>query len=461
MKTNFSVIQLQNPKFAESDKILKSCQHYGFCTSGCPTYVLLRDERDSPRGRIDLIKDMLEKGGAPDPKTVEHLDKCLSCGSCMTTCAVKVDYAHLIDHAREHIEQHYKRPFQERLLRSLIAFTVPRPAVFRLAVRLASVTRPLASILPRRFRPLFELSRTELPQSHALQSYYPAAGSRKYRVALLGGCAQQVLAPEINQATIRLLTQAGCDVVIPQSAGCCGSLALHMGRAGEAKRQARRNIESWSAEIDRENLDAILVNASGCGTTLKEYGHLFSDEADIASAAARVSQMAMDVTEWLVRLDLSALQAPAVSYSVVYHDPCSMRNVQKVTAPPRKLLRAAGYVVSDVPEGHFCCGSAGTYNMLKPDIARQLGDRKARNLESTGASLGATANIGCLTQIRQYTEMPMLHILQLLDWAYGGPLPPQLQGVELKKMERSAEADTYAVSLLGNDPRSEDSAAIW
>ena len=461
MKTNFSVIQLQNPKTAESDKILQSCQHYGFCTSGCPTYVLLRDELDSPRGRIDLIKDMLEKGGAPDSRTVEHLDKCLSCGSCMTACAVKVDYAHLIDHAREHIEQYYKRPFQERLLRSLIALTVPRPTIFRLAVRLAAITRPLANILPRRFKPLFELSRTELPPGHALQSYYPAAGVRKYRVALLGGCAQQVLAPEINQATIRLLTKAGCDVVIPQGVGCCGSLALHMGRTVEAKRQARRNIESWLAEIDRENLDAILVNASGCGTTLKEYGHLFAGEVDISSAAARVSGMAMDVTEWLVRLDLGTLQTSEVSYSVVYHDPCSMRNVQKVTGPPRRLLKAAGYVVSDVPEGHFCCGSAGTYNMLQPDIARQLGDRKAKNLESTGASVGATANIGCLTQIRQYTGMPMLHILQLLDWAYGGPRPPQLEGVQLTKVERSAETEAYAVSLPTNESGSEDGVAIW
>lgn len=463
MKTNFSIIQLRDPALAEADQILQSCQHYGFCTAGCPTYVLLRDELDAPRGRIDLIKAMLEKGGAPDKSTVEHLDKCLSCGSCMTTCAVKVDYANLIDHARDHIERHYCRPFQERAMRAVLAYTLARPRIFRATVRAAAAFRPLGRILPRRWAPLFALAPDQLPAHHPLGTFHPSDGEARYRVLLLAGCAQQVLEPEINAATIRMLNRVGCDVFVAAEAGCCGSLSLHMGRQDEARAWAQKNIDAWLAVGQDTELDAIVVNASGCGSTVKEYGHLFQADEKYAARARQVADLAVDVSEWLDRIGLDGLTRREDSYAVVYHDPCSMRNVQKVTSAPRNLLRAAGYEVADVPEAHFCCGSAGTYNMLQPDIARDLGRRKAGHLESTQAALAATGNIGCLTQIRLYTDMPIVHTVQLLDWAYGGPMPSRLEGRSIPVLTpRQATVEESALDTNAPSPSpANDGTSIW
>lgn len=435
MKTSFTSEQLQDSRTAEADQILRSCQHFGFCTSGCPTYILLKDERDSPRGRIDLIKEMLEAGKDVDPVTVDHLDKCLSCGSCVTTCAVKVDYPHLIDHARSYIEEHYRRPLKERLLRALLARVLPRPALFRVAIHAARLMRPVRFALPHNLSPLFDLAPRMLPPRTDLAAVYPASGEQRHRVGLLAGCAQQVLEPEINAATIRLLNRLGCEVIVPPAAGCCGSLALHIGKQHLAQETAKRNILAWQREIELGRLDAIIVNSSGCGSTMKDYAHLLRD-SELAPLAQKMARLSKDVTEWLVSINPSP-PAPGLRYPVVYHDPCSMRNIQKVTAQPRKLLRAAGFEVHDVPEGHFCCGSAGTYNMLQPVIARELGRRKAENLHKVSACIGVTGNIGCLTQIRQYTELPMVHTMELLDWAYGGPMPERLRTVRLEPLPES------------------------
>ncbi|EJL82766.1 Fe-S oxidoreductase [Polaromonas sp. CF318] len=431
MQTNFSPDQLADVHIAEADKILKSCQHYGFCTSGCPTYVLLHDENDSPRGRIDLIKEMLESGPAPRAQTVAHLDRCLSCMSCMTTCAVQVDYMHLIDTARVHIEKTYSRPLPDRLLRELLAFVLPRPRLFAAMLALGRLGRPLKPLLPAGLRRLVDFIPPPAAARRPALTIYPAAGPRRWRVALLAGCVQPVIAPHINDATLRLLTRFGCEVVVPESAGCCGSLNLHMGKAEAARASARRNVLAWLAEMQGEGLDAIIVNASGCGTTVKDYGHLFLDNEAERLDAEKIAALCHDICEWLTAMALPEPAEPR-RLRVTYHDACSLRNAQKVTAEPRALLRHAGFIVSDVPESHFCCGSAGTYNLLQADIARQLGERKASHIAGTRPQIIAAGNIGCLTQIARYSAAPIVHTVELLDWAHGGETPPALRDLVLQ-----------------------------
>jgi glycolate oxidase iron-sulfur subunit len=440
MRTNFSQTQLAKPEIAEANGILETCVHYGFCTNTCPTYVLTRDENDSPRGRIDLIRAMLEGGGTPDPKTVHHLDRCLSCLACMTTCAVKVDYAHLIDRARSHIEQHYRRSWRERLVRLLLARVLPSPRLFLLALRFGRPAKSFVSLLPRELRPLVEMIPAEALQSELLApGSFAAQGPRRKRVALLAGCAQQALDGAINAATIRLLTRHGCEVLIARGAGCCGSLALHMGREADAHRAARANVAAWSRELATGGLDAIVVNASGCGTTVKDYGHVLARDPDTAGTARRIAALTRDVSELLEEIGLTATGRPA-AHKVAYHDPCSMQHGQHVTREPRDLLRAAGFDVIDVPEAHFCCGSAGTYNLLQPEMAAALGGRKADHIASVDPDLVATGNIGCIVQLRRYLRVPIVHTVELLDWATGGPRPPALEGVELRPPAEPAVA---------------------
>ena len=467
MKTNFSAAQLGQPHIAEADKILKTCQHFGFCTSGCPTYVILHDENDGPRGRIDLIKEMLESGQPPSAKTVEHIDRCLSCMSCMTTCAVNVDYMHLVDTGRAHIEAHYRRPFRERLARNALAYVLPRPALFRPALALGRLAARVEYLVPRSMRHALKLLPKNPPADTVVAvdastggsgnidvggttpAYlYPAWGVRRWRVAMLPGCVQPVLSPHINAATIRLLNRFGCDVVIPAASACCGSLTLHMGKQAAAKGFAARNVRAWQEELDGEGLDAILVNASGCGTTVKDYGHLLGDDVDLAPAAARVAALAMDICEWLARMDIPEPAAPR-RHRVAYHDACSLRNAQKVTTQPRALLRKAGFQVADIPEAHFCCGSAGTYNLLQPAMAAQLGERKAANISRTEPQIVAAGNIGCITQIGLYSGVPIVHTVELLDWAHGGPLPAALCGLELPQLEPEAAPEALGGKEAG------------
>jgi glycolate oxidase iron-sulfur subunit len=453
VQTAFTLEQLAQPTIAEADGILKTCVHYGFCTATCPTYVLFRDENDSPRGRIDLIRAMLEKGGAPDAKTVHHLDRCLSCLSCVTTCAVKVDYTHLIDIARAYIEDNYRRPLGERMLRRMIAELLPYPRRFAFALYLTRFANPLARVLPARLRNLIELAAAWPVIGEILRpGIYPAQGVRKMRVALLPSCVQQALDRNINAATIRLLQRHGCEVVVAAGVGCCGALPLHMGREAQGRALARANIAAWSAELP-SSLDAIVINASGCGTTVKDYAHLVDGED-----ASRIGRLTRDVTELLAELGLRGNAEP---YRVAYHDACSLQHGQRVTGQPRTLLARVGFNVFDVPERHFCCGSAGTYNLLQPDIAGALGQRKAQHVASVDPDIIAAGNLGCMVQIARFAQAPVVHTVELLDWATGGPMPDALRGRPLRKpalLAPQAALSDAAASLLPSDP---NATGVW
>jgi glycolate oxidase iron-sulfur subunit len=431
VQTNFTLAQLADPHVAESEKILRRCVHCGFCTATCPTYVTLGNELDSPRGRIYLIKDMLENGRPADEEVVTHIDRCLSCLACVTTCPSGVDYMHLVDHARIHIENTYRRPLVDRLIRNLLAAVLPYPARFRAALGFAKLGRPFAPLLNRvaALKPLGAMLDLA-PKSAARISDSAPPGTRvpetekRGRVAILSGCAQPVLDPGINKATLRLLARLGVEVVVPEGEGCCGALVHHMGREEQALDFARRNVDVWMREIDKGGLDAIVITASGCGTTIKDYGHMLRLDPAYADKAAKVSNLAKDITEYLSTLNLPRLEPTRLN--VAYHSACSMQHGQKITMAPKNLLKAAGFTVRDPGEGHLCCGSAGTYNILQPDISAQLKARKVRNIEATKADVIATGNIGCITQIASGTAIPILHTVELLDWAYGGPKPEKI-----------------------------------
>jgi glycolate oxidase iron-sulfur subunit len=435
MKTEFSAAQLADPDIAEADKILRACVHCGFCTATCPTYVLLGDELDSPRGRIYLIKEMLEKDRPPTADVVKHIDRCLSCLACMTTCPSGVNYMHLVDQARVRIEEQYTRPLTERLLRAALAWVLPRPAWFRLSMILARLAQPLAALLPvaatasatptlvRRIKAMLALAPASLPAAGpAGGSVFPARGERRGRVALLQGCAQQVLAPRINRAAINLLTRHGVEVVLVRDEQCCGALTHHLGRDGDALARARGNITAWSKEAELNGLDAILVTASGCGTVIKDYGFMLREDRDFAGPAARISALARDITEYLAGIKLQPSQQNG-DVVIAYHSACSLQHGQKITQAPKELLSNSGFVVKDVPESHLCCGSAGTYNILQPDIANRLRDRKVANIAMVKPDMIAAGNIGCMVQIAGGTSVPVVHTIELLDWATGGPRP--------------------------------------
>jgi glycolate oxidase iron-sulfur subunit len=435
MQTSFTEDQLRDPDIAESNRILRTCVHCGMCTATCPTFALLGDELDSPRGRIYLIKDMLENDRPATPDVVKHVDRCLSCLSCMTTCPSGVNYMHLVDHARRHIEETYERPAPERALRRLLSFLLPYPGRFRLALLGAGLARRLAPFVPgqgmmaERLRAMLRLAPAQVPPPSDLErpGVHAAEGPRRGRVALLAGCAQQVLAPSINEATIRLLTRMGIEVVVTRGQGCCGALDHHMGHHDPAMRLARANIEAWTEEMAKPGgLDAVVINASGCGTTVKDYGFMFRAEpGDWPQKAARVSGLAKDISEVLVAFGYQPTR-PAPGLSVAYHSACSLQHGQKITAAPKDLLKRAGFRVKDPAEGHLCCGSAGTYNLMQPEIAGQLRARKLANLNRTGADLIAAGNIGCLTQLAG-DALPTVHTVELLDWMAGGPKPASLR----------------------------------
>ncbi|WP_299845452.1 glycolate oxidase subunit GlcF [uncultured Roseovarius sp.] len=426
MKTEFTPEQLQDPGIARSNEILRSCVHCGFCTATCPTYQVLGDELDSPRGRIYLIKDMLENNRQPDAKTVTHIDRCLSCLACMTTCPSGVHYMHLVDHAREYIEQNYKRRWDDRALRWILSKILPYHTRFRLALLGAKIGRPFARLMPdARLRAMLEMapkvippvSRNDDPQS------FPARGTPRKRVALMTGCAQKALNTDINDATIRLLTRLGCEVVVAEGAGCCGALTHHMGKTSESHATAAKNIRAWASEMDGQGLDAIVINTSGCGTTVKDYGHMFRNEA-LAGDAARVSGIAMDVSELLMQLDLP--EGGDKDMIVAYHAACSLQHGQQIKTYPKDLLKRAGFTIVEPADPHLCCGSAGTYNLMQPEISAKLKARKIRTLEAKAPDVIAAGNIGCMMQIGSGTGVPILHTVELLDWATGGPKPRAL-----------------------------------
>jgi glycolate oxidase iron-sulfur subunit len=427
MQTQFSDSQLENPALAHASEVLRNCVHCGFCLATCPTYQILGDERDSPRGRIYLIKDMLEEGRPADDATVRHLDRCLSCLSCMTTCPSGVDYMHLVDHARAYIEETHERPWVDRQLRRVLSFVMPRPSIFRMALVAAQFPALLGPLVPGRLGAMLKLARRVIHAPSWLDrpQRIAATGSTKRRVALLTGCVQQVLAAEINEATVRLLTRLGCEVHIVKDLGCCGALSLHLGDEAGAIDHARRNTAALAPLIAEKAIDAVVVNASGCGTTLKDYGFLLRADAEYADTAKELSAMARDVTEVLGEIGLDGHQSE-MRLSVAYHSACSLQHGQRVTEQPQALLASAGFDVRAVPDGHLCCGSAGTYNIMQPKLATGLRDRKVENIASTGAQVIAAGNIGCMVQIGTASHAPIVHTVELLDWATGGPKPPAL-----------------------------------
>ena len=426
MQTNFTEAQLRDPGIARANEILRACVHCGFCTATCPTYQVLGDELDSPRGRIYLIKDMLENDRPADEKTVKHIDRCLSCLACMTTCPSGVHYMHLVDHARAHIEKTYRRPWRDRALRWVLARVIPYPTRFRLALLGAKMARPFARLLPdARLRAMVAMAPKQVPpvSRNDDPQVFPATGERRMRVALMTGCAQKALNTDINDATIRLLRRLGCEVVVAQGAGCCGALTHHMGREGESHASAAANIRAWMAEARAGGLDAIVINTSGCGTTVKDYGHMFRT-TDLAGDAGQIAALACDVTELLTRLKPEA-RAPE-PLRVAYHAACSLQHGQKVTAAPKTLLKAAGFEVVEPADPHLCCGSAGTYNLLQPEISGELKRRKVATLEARQPQVIAAGNIGCMMQIGSGTAIPVVHTVELIDWATGGPKPRAL-----------------------------------
>ncbi len=435
MQTKFSKDQLADPKLKEADRILRRCVHCGLCTAVCSTYVLLGDERDSPRGRIYLIKDMLENDRPASPEVQFHVDRCLSCLSCMTTCPSGVDYMHLVDIARNRIAKNEFRTFRDRMARALVANLIPYPERFRVAVKAASLGKPFVGLL-RRFgflelAEMLDLAPRDLPPSATYSGPGTAVSdmTRRARVILLAGCAQQVLRPDINDATIRLLARRGVDVVVSHGAGCCGALVHHMGREELALKQARKNIDVWQRQMSKHDVNAIIINASGCGTTVKDYGYMLKHDSEYASQAQEISDMTLDITEFLSRFDLG----PPKRYSslrVAYHSACSLQHGQRVHEQPMELLRRAGYSVAEIPEGHICCGSAGVYNILQSELARELLYRKVRNVRKARADLVAAGNIGCITQLEPYLGIPIAHTVELLDWAFGGPVPRGLEELE-------------------------------
>jgi glycolate dehydrogenase iron-sulfur subunit len=443
MQTTFTLAQLADPGVAESEKILRACVHCGFCTATCPTYVLLGDELDSPRGRIYLIKDMLENDRPATADVVKHIDRCLSCLACMTTCPSGVHYMHLVDHARAHIETTYRRPLVDRVLRALLASVLPDNRRFRWALAAARLARPFAGMFAALglapVAAMLLMAPARLPAKSAETGLYRpdlnletrpgqarGAVTRRGKVALLSGCVGPVIAPSINAAAIRVLRRHGIEVVVAEE-GCCGSLEHHMGRESAALEAARRRIDAWTAEIEGEGLDAILVTASGCGTTIKDYGFMLRNDRAYADKAARVSRLAMDVSEYLGRVKLAS-ELDLAGLTVAYHSACSLQHGQKIGRAPKELLSRIGFVVEDVPEGHLCCGSAGIYNILQPELAKRLRDRKVGNIEKVRPDVIAAGNIGCMTQIAAGTEIPVVHTVELIDWATGGPRPAALAG---------------------------------
>jgi glycolate dehydrogenase iron-sulfur subunit len=425
MQTDFTDSQLENPGLARANEILRACVHCGFCTATCPTYQVLGDELDSPRGRIYLIKDMLENDRPADAKTVKHVDRCLSCLACMSTCPSGVHYMHLVDLAREHIEETYKRPLMDRAMRWLLAQILPYPKRFRLAILGAWIARPVRGMLPANLRAMIEFAPKSLPPVSRNDDVqvFSAIGKRRKRVALMTGCAQKALNTDINDATIRILRRHGCEVVIAKRAGCCGAVTHHMGKTDASHASAARNIRAWMGEKISLGLDAVVINTSGCGTTVKDYGHMFRNDP-LAGDAATIAGLAKDVSEVLEDLDLP--EGGASKMRVAYHAACSLQHGQQIKHTPKDLLRRVGFEVVEPADAHLCCGSAGTYNLLQPEISGQLKTRKQETLAELSPDVIAAGNIGCMMQIGSGNDVPVIHTVELLDWATGGPKPPAL-----------------------------------
>ena len=419
MRTNFSPAQLADPHLADVEKNLRACVHCGICTATCPTYVLTGDERDGPRGRIVLMQNMLEADAAPSPETVRHLDRCLSCLGCRTACPSGVNYPRLIDTARAHIETHYRRPLGERLLRWLIAQVLTRPDVARTMLRLARLASPLSFLLPGRLRAMADKGAAIRPSSREPTAVMPPPPDAK-RIALMPGCVQKAVAPEIDEAVARLLARRGFSLVPAEGAGCCGSLSHHLGREGEARAWAKRAIEGFER---MGNVEAILISATGCSSHLKDLPHLFAGDPAWQPRAERFAATVKDFAELI---SPRGAESPH-HLRIAYHAPCSLQHGLRISGANETLLTAAGFEVLAIPEGHLCCGSAGSYSILQPELSNTLRGRKLANIAAIEPDVIATANIGCLEHLSGGT--PIVHVAELLNWAEGGPKPAALHQI--------------------------------
>ena len=433
MQTSFTKEQLKDKSIAKVDKILRACVHCGMCTATCPTYQVLGDELDSPRGRIYLIKDMLENERVPDENTVKHIDRCLSCLACMTTCPSGVDYMHLIDHSREYVEKKYKRSLDDRFMRWLLARVLPYPNRFRLSIYGAKLAKPFAFMIPKKFRTMVEFAPKKIPpkspndRPQIFKAKNIGKDNRKpiKRIALMTGCAQKVLNTDINDATIRILTRNGCEVVVAKGAGCCGALTHHMGKTDESHATGAKNIKAWFKEIAGEGLDAIVINTSGCGTTVKDYGVMFEGH-ELEKEAKEIAKITKDISEVLMELNIKPIKM-LKKPKVTYHAACSLQHGQQIKTFPKTLLKRVGFEVVEPVDSHLCCGSAGTYNLMQPEISTKLKTNKVKHIEATKPDVIATGNIGCMMQIGSSSDIPIVHSIELLDWATGGPTPPALR----------------------------------
>jgi len=432
METNFSQEQLKDDDNNSSEKIFRKCVHCGFCNATCPTYLLLGDELDGPRGRIYLIKDMLENNKPANEKIVKHIDRCLSCYSCMTTCPSGVNYMHLIDHGRNHIEKTYKRPFKDRLIRNFLSITLSKSINFRVIAILTRFIKPFSFFFPKKLKEMINFMPGKFPKKTLPKMKVYSAHKRKKpvaRVALLTGCVQKVISPQINEATIRLLNRHGIEVVVSKGIDCCGSLNHHLGKSDLANQTFKKNISIWYDEYLKNGLDAIISNTSGCGTTLKDYGFIFRSD-NLKKEAKKISELTKDISEYLeenVKLNFIKDNKNTKEYKIAYHSACSMQHGQKIHDLPINLIKKTGNQVFNIPDGHLCCGSAGTYNLLQSDIAKKLLENKISNIEKIKPQFITTGNIGCITQIANGTKIPILHTVEIIDWYTGGPKPEVLR----------------------------------
>ena len=434
METNFSKEQLKDKDNKSSEKIFRKCVHCGFCNATCPTYQLLGDELDGPRGRIYLIKDMIENKKLPNKHIVKHIDRCLSCYSCMSTCPSGVNYMHLIDHGRNYIEKTYKRPFNDRFIRNFLSIVLPNSTLFRFISLFTLFIKPFKYILPRRIREMIDLMPTSFPKKNLPKMNVYKSKKKKpvARVALLTGCVQKVISPQINESTIRLLNRHNIEVIVPKNVNCCGSIDHHLGKSDLALKTFKKNISIWYDEYLNNGLDAIISNTSGCGTTLKDYGFIFRSDNEYKKKAKKISELTKDITEYLdenVKLNFIDSQDKEKKYKIAYHSACSMQHGQKIHKEPINLIKKTGNEVLEISDGHLCCGSAGTYNLLQNDIAKKLLKNKVENIEKIKPQFISTGNIGCITQIANATKIPILHTVEIIDWYTGGPKPKILRNI--------------------------------
>ena len=434
MQTDFKNKQLHDTEIKSSEKIIRKCVHCGMCNATCPTYGISGDELEGPRGRIYLIKDMLEKNKPANKKIAKHIDSCLSCYACMTTCPSGVNYMHLIDHGRNHVEATYKRPLFDRLIRNVLSYTLPRPNIFLILTVLTKIIKPFSFLFPNFIKNSLNLMPSKIQSKKIKNKRVHSSDGEKTiaRVALLTGCVQRVISPEINDSTIRLLTRHNVEVVVLPEIDCCGSLNHHLGKKKLAHSSFKKNINFWYEEYSKNGLDAIISNTSGCGTTLKDYGFIFRDDKELVKKAKKISELTKDIAEFLdnnLKLDFKEKENDEKKYKIAYHSACSMQHGQKVHDQPMNIIRKTGNTVVNIPDGHLCCGSAGTYNILHQKMAKSLLRNKIDNILKVSPDFIATGNIGCISQISSGTSIPIIHTVEVIDWFTGGPKPYKLKNL--------------------------------